>query len=193
MIEQPDFVDKLLLDLSQAPTDLVLLAFIFVAAVIMIDAFQRVVEIKGKESGLGSKSKTIAIDGSNITTAKQYISESQGLAGRPDAIISEDGFIIPVERKPFAKKIRDRYVAQILIYMRLIEEFEGKKPPYGYLVLGPNCKQVKIENSEARQKWLSNILVEMRETLSTNKAKPSPSPKKCPKCEVNKFCKFSGQ
>jgi CRISPR-associated protein Cas4 len=190
MNDKLGFVEKLLEDLSKIPTDLILLAVIVVAAIIMIDAFQSVIAVKGQEAGLGTKSKPIAIDGSEVTTAKQYISESQGLAGRPDALISEDGFIIPVERKPFAKKIRDRYVAQILVYLRLVEEFEGKKPPYGYLVLGPKCKQVKIENTEARQQWLTKILEEMRTTLATNEAKPAPSPRKCPKCEVNKFCKF---
>jgi CRISPR/Cas system-associated exonuclease Cas4 (RecB family) len=121
---------------------------------------------------------------------RNYISEIQGLAGKPDALISEGGFIIPIERKPLARKVRDRYIAQLLVYMRLIEEFEGKKPPYGYLILGPNCRRFKIENSPDRQAWLQRLIDEMRGVLAGQATTPTPHPKKCRKCDVRHACAF---
>jgi CRISPR/Cas system-associated exonuclease Cas4 (RecB family) len=103
-------------------------------------------------------------------------------------LIVEDGFSVPVERKPLAKKLRDRYVAQILVYMRLVEEFEGQKPPYGYLLLGPQCRRVKIQNSPERQAWLDTLLIEMRAVLEGGEAKAITHPAKCSKCDVRHRC-----
>jgi CRISPR/Cas system-associated exonuclease Cas4 (RecB family) len=75
--------------------------------------------------------------------------------------------------------------------MRLIEEFEGKKPPYGYLLLGPKCRKVKIENSDTRQQWLQNHLDQMRSILAGMPSKPTPHPRKCGKCAVRHVCQHS--
>lgn len=139
-------------------------------------------------TGFDSETTLVSVDGAQSYPTKEYVSELQGLAGRPDAIIIENGYFIPVERKPSAKKLRDRYIAQLLVYMRLIEEFEGKKPPYGYVILGSKARKVKVENSEDRQEWLSQVLVSMREAIKTGVTKPDPAPEKCKKCDVNNEC-----
>ena len=74
--------------------------------------------------------------------------------------------------------------------MRLIEEFEGKKPPYGYLILGKNCRTFKIENSPERQAWLQKMLDEMRSIVEGAPAIPAPHPKKCKRCDVKESCSF---
>lgn len=177
-------------DVATIDTRIVLLVVLIVMSVIVLDAvFARASEGE-KEVGLTPGAVTVSIDGSKTLPVRNYVSEMQGLAGKPDALISENGYIIPVERKPLAKKIRDRYVAQLLVYMRLVEEFEGKKPPYGYLILGPNCRRFKIENSDERQAWLQKMLDEMREVLNGAPAKPAPHPKKCRKCHVAEHCAF---
>ncbi|MCB0353579.1 MAG: Dna2/Cas4 domain-containing protein [Bdellovibrionales bacterium] len=110
---------------------------------------------------------------------------------RPDAIVVENGFFIPVERKPLAKKIRDRHIAQLLVYMRLVEEFEGKKPPYGYLIIGKGCRKVKIHNSAGRQQWLQKQIDAMREIATKGaQAQATPHPRKCAKCSVRESCSF---
>jgi CRISPR/Cas system-associated exonuclease Cas4 (RecB family) len=96
--------------------------------------------------------------------------------------------LIPVERKPLAKKLRDRYVAQLLVYMRLVEEFEGTRPSKGYLLLGPECRRITIENSEARQRWLGTLLEQMRRVLDGGEARATPHPAKCSKCDVRSRC-----
>lgn len=139
-------------------------------------------------TGFETETTLVSVDGAKSYPTREYVSELQGLAGRPDAIVIENGFFIPVERKPLAKKLRDRYIAQVLVYMRLIEEFEGKKPPYGYVILGANARKMKIENSTERQNWLTNILEKMNESLETGVATPDPQREKCFKCDVKEKC-----
>lgn len=184
------FFSKILTDLAQLDSQIVLLAVIVIACIMMIDAFSSSAKEKKAAVGFSNESQAVSIDGSKTLAVREYISEIQGLAGKPDALISEGGNIIPVERKPLAKKVRDRYVAQLLVYMRLVEEFEGKKPPYGYLILGPTCRKVKIYNSDERQAWLSSILEEMRAVIAGKAAVATPLAKKCAGCEVREGCSF---
>lgn len=185
-----DYVYQLLSDIAGADTQLVLLLILIVTALIVVDAISSFARNKRNETGLSAKSGTVSIDGSKTLPVRKYVSEMQGLAGVPDALISENGHIIPVERKPLARKIRDRYVAQLLVYMRLVEEFEGKRPPYGYLILGPNCRRFKIDNTPERQAWLQKMIDEMREILEGAPAKPAPHPTKCRKCSVRESCNY---
>ena len=186
-----EYIISLLAEIVTIDTQLILLAVLIVAAVIVLDAISAVARKKSKETGLDTKTKwtTVSIDGSKTLPSKSYISDMQGLAGKPDALLSENGFIIPVERKPLSKKLRDRHIAQLLVYMRLVEEFEGKKPPYGYLLLGSNCRRIKIQNTEARQAWLQKMIDEMQACLEHNiLPTPAPHPKKCRRCNVRASC-----
>lgn len=185
------YVRELVIDLSQAPTDLVLLVMLILVSVMVFDAVSMSIRQARKKSGLTQKHSPVSIDGSKEVDSRVYVSESQGLSGRPDLIIEEHGFLIPVEHKPLAKKIRDRYVAQLLVYMRLIEEFEGRKPPYGYLILGRNNRRVKIENSPKRQEWLQIILDQMNQSILTGRCTPKPEANKCSKCDVRKHCSYA--
>jgi len=181
---------ELLLQLVENDTQIILLISLLIVGVIVIDAVSMAARKKRKQAGLDLDVKTVSVDGSQMHPAKNYVSEIQGLAGRPDALIKENGFFIPVENKPLAKKIRDRYVAQLLVYMRLVEEFEGKKPPYGYLILGKNCRRVKILNTDKRQKWLQGTIDEMKAILNGEPAVADPHPMKCKKCIVRESCSF---
>jgi CRISPR-associated protein Cas4 len=175
--------------ISYLNTEIILLTTLIVISTIVIDALSATARKKRIEVGVDSSSTPVSIDGAEKGKGKQYISDIQGLAGRPDAIIKENGFFIPVETKPLAKKLHDRYVAQLLVYMRLIEEFEGKKPPYGYLLLGPKHRRIKIENSEAKQAWLQQYIDSMQRILAgIEQAVPQPHARKCARCEVRSFC-----
>jgi CRISPR-associated protein Cas4 len=164
---------------------LVLLA---AAALWVIRSFGKEALRRHKGAGFSPSDVTLAIDGSSILPDREYVSLHQGLAGRPDALIREEGKVIPVERKPLAKKLRDRYVVQMLIYLRLVEEFEGIRPPHGYLLLGPKCRRIKIVNSETKQMWVSDLIAEMRRVLEGGVPTPTPHPIKCAKCDVRERC-----
>ncbi len=158
------------------------------ATLLVIRSFSRAAGRRRKASGFSSSSITISIEGSTILPEREYISLAQGLAGKPDALIEEAGLIIPVERKPLAKKLRDRYIAQLLVYMRLVEEFEGKRPTHGYLLLGPACKRIRVDNTEAKQRWAQGLIDQMRRILDGGPVTPSPHPIKCAKCDVRQRC-----
>jgi CRISPR-associated protein Cas4 len=162
--------------------------FLVILSLWLAGVFKREAKRRHSESGFSQSEVTLAIDGGQILPEREYISESQGLAGKPDAIVKEGEFFIPVERKPLARKLRDRYVAQLLVYMRLVEEFEGKRPPHGYLLLGASCRRVKVVNSPSKQRWLDQMLSEMRGVLAGAPPKPTPHPAKCSKCEVRDRC-----
>ena len=186
------FLRDLVYDLAALDSQIVLLMVIVVAGVIVLDALSMSAHKAKKSSGVDAKGiSTVSIDGSKTLPVRTYVSDIQGLAGKPDALICEEGYIIPVERKPLARKLHDRYVAQLLVYMRLVEEFEGKKPPYGYLILGPNCRRIRIDNTPARQAWLQNLIDQMQEVLQQKQsAKATPHPRKCRKCDVKSSCAF---
>ena len=158
------------------------------AALLVIRSFSRAAGHRRRASGFDPQSVTVSIEGSRILPEREYVSPAQGLAGKPDALVEEGGFIIPVERKPLAKKLRDRYVAQLLVYMRLVEEFEGRRPPHGYLLIGPSCRRIKVDNTEAKQRWVQAYIDQMRAMLDGGAVKPSPHPIKCAKCDVRDRC-----
>jgi CRISPR-associated protein Cas4 len=185
------FIARLVQDATSADSTVLLFFVISIACVIVLDAVTLAIGKTKRETGLEPKSVSVSIDGSKNVPVRRYLSEKQALAGRPDALISEDGFIIPVERKPLARKVRDRYVAQLLVYMRLVEEFEGKRPPYGYLILGQSCRKIRIENTPERQAWLQKMLDEMQEILNGGPATATPQEKKCQKCDVRAHCSFA--
>ena len=184
------WIFDLLYQIASVDSQLVLLCVLLVFVVVVLDAVSARARKQSSAVGVSPHATTVSVDGSKSLPVRHYVSEIQGLAGRPDAVISEDGFIIPVERKPLARKIHDRYLSQNFVYMRLIEEFEGKKPPYGYLLLGPNCRRFKVENTSDRQAWLQKMIDEMRLIAEGAATKPAPHARKCARCDVREVCAF---
>ncbi len=164
------------------------LSLLLLTALLVIQTFGRAANRRREDTGFVPTDKTLSIEGSSTLPAREYISKKQGLAGKPDALVSEDGVVVPIEMKPLAKKLRDRYIAQLLVYMRLVEEFEGHRPPYGYLFLGPKYRRIKVENSESKQLWVQRMIDDMRAILDGAPAKPAPHPMKCAKCDVRHRC-----
>jgi CRISPR/Cas system-associated exonuclease Cas4 (RecB family) len=183
----------LLRQIVSVDSSITMLVLLIVFAIIIVDLLLQRVQESAKATGIvlvKLRTKAVGIDGTKQNPVKDLISKELGLAGRPDAILREDGFLIPVEHKPMASKLRDRYVAQLLVYMRLIEEVEGVRPPYGYLVLGPSARRVKVTNSRQRQEWIDVKLNEMRAIMDGEPAKAEPHPKKCVSCRMRESCAF---
>lgn len=155
---------------------------------LVIRSFSKAARKRHRDTGFSLNEVAIAMEGSSIVPAREYISIAQGLAGKPDALVKEGEDLIPVERKPLAKKLRDRYVAQLVVYMKLVEEFEGHRPSKGYLLLGEDCRRITIENSEAKQKWVGTLISQMRKILDGEEARATPHPAKCSKCDVRHRC-----
>ena len=166
------------------------LVSILIVLFIILDAFSALAKSKRKLAGVEPEIKNVLFPSDIFKATRKYQSEIQQLESQPDAILVENGYLIPVDRKLFSNKVRDRYIVEILVHMRLIEEFEGKKPPYGYLILGKNSRRVKISNTEKRQQWLDQLIFEINSIRDGHeRAVPEPHPRKCPRCNVLEYCK----
>ena len=196
--ENTSYIDVLINDIKtsiyqikELDIDIFLLVVLTSISLFIIYLAGRYIKSRYYASGIKEKSKLLSIDGSNILPVKDYISHMQGISGKPDAVIKENSYFIPVEIKPLANKLKDRYVYQLLVYMRLIAEFKKKDVPYGYLILGPKAKRVKIRNLPERQKTLTMFLSDMNDILEEKKeALASPTKPKCENCDVSKFCQY---
>lgn len=186
------WLNSIIVELSKLDSSIVLAVVLLVMIIIVLDAISMYAAKKRESIGMESMKDAIKNTDEKHSPrgGKYYISDKQLLSGSPDAVINEDGFFIPVMRKPMTKKIKDRHIAQMLVYMRLIEEFEGKKPPYGYLILGAKCRRTKIYNSDEKQEWLQGMLDKMHKILEEGEdAIAKPQPGKCGSCHVKASCK----
>ncbi len=184
-------VIKCIYQLASIDIDVLIFVLLIMSTLIVIDVASLYIKKELSQSGIKDASSFLSIDGSSLLPVKNYVSEIQGIAGKPDAVIKEKGNFVPIEIKPLAKKLKDRYVFQLLVYMRLLNEFERTDIPYGYLILGENSKRVRINNLPARQKQLTEILDKMREILEGKvDAIATPDLSKCSKCTVKKYCEF---
>lgn len=93
---------------------------------------------------------------------KPYYSAAWGLAGRPDYVLSHRGTLIPVEVKG-GRTPREPYeghVLQLGAYCLLLEEAEGRAPPYG-LLRYPEAT-FRIPFDERLRRRVAEVLAEMR-------------------------------
>jgi len=176
---------------QSVPTEIALLLLILGLLIFMWDLFDRRSRSLNKSSGLAEKTSLISIKGSTSLPPREFISEKLRLKSKPDALSLEKGFLIPIDVKPSSKKIRDRHKIKMFMHMKLIEEVEGKKPPYGIILLGKGQVEMRIENSNDKQIWLDAILSEMRSIAGGIPAAPTPRKTKCKQCDVAEFCKHN--
>lgn len=116
-------------------------------------------------------------------------SERLKLIGRPDRIIEENGAWIPIEKKS-ATKIQHSHIMQLVIYLILIEDITGKRPPYGQIVLRNNRIQ-NIENTKALrdEAWAHIRAVQAIKPDPQGHVKASAFPAKCKSCGYKSICK----
>lgn len=100
-----------------------------------------------------------------------------GLTGKPDRIVKRWGIYIPEEKKP-GRILHENYRAQLGVYLILVEEHYGKRPPYGVVILG-NGKRVKVRNTRRLRKWVfdmaSSIRAHRQQTMIQIKVRATPT------------------
>lgn len=165
-----------------------LLVITLVFCAIVVDALLGFVQRARRLTGITRHMVVKAVDGGSFVARRELSSRALGLIGRPDAIVRERGALIPIERKTFGKRPRDKDIAQLLVYCRLIEEIEGVRPPHGYIIMGPTAKRFKIANDSEKQQWLDRIVREMRDVLAGGVCSATPHAKKCSGCSVRESC-----
>jgi CRISPR/Cas system-associated exonuclease Cas4 (RecB family) len=174
------------------PSELIIILLILGAIIFLWDLLERQRASISKDIGMQANSKVVALRDSEELPHGELYDESLGIKGRPDAIIEEDGFFIPVNFLPVTKKIHDRHIIRLVAHLRLIELTRGQRPPYGTLLVGKKKRAVRVKNTDEKQEWLDNILAEMREVQNGTKIPiPAPVRYKCKNCDVRQKCKHS--
>ncbi len=194
--ENPDPPKKRLQHLSKmltVPNEIFLLLVLFGSAIFLWDFFDKRSYHLQNKGGLKALSQieTITLKGSKEVPSNKLVSEKLGLSSEPTAIIKKKGIYYPVVVKPVGQKVQDRHVIELLINLRLVEAAYNKKAPYGLLILGKDKREVRINNTNEKQRWLDTVLDEMHSIIDGVKAEPSPSFYKCKHCEVRSRCKHS--
>ena len=85
-----------------------------------------------------------------------------GLTGRPDYLIEQNGFIVPVEVKS-ARAPRvpyDSHVLQLAAYCLLVERQMGQRAPYGLLRYAD--RTIRIDFTHDLRERLLDLLAEIR-------------------------------
>jgi CRISPR-associated exonuclease Cas4 len=134
-----------------------------------------------KSYGLGA-GQTVSLDQMTL------VSRRYGLAGRPDRLIKSHGVIIPEEWKS-SRKLQASHRAQMGVYLLLVEEHFGIKPPYGVVVCGDGSRHV-IENTESLRAWVLSIAAEIRKrkTVLSQPHIVQTTPAKCRACGMRNSC-----
>lgn len=117
-----------------------------------------------RESGLpsGRVVQSDTYGGLPGVPGKPLYSDRYRLTGTPDYIVETNRGRVPVEVKPGRTEAEphESHLLQVLAYCLLIEESEGKRPPYGLLKYSADTFRVDY-NSDTRA-YLLSVLEEMR-------------------------------
>ena len=155
------------------------------------------VSTKNTERAIRARSKTgIAtghvVDVGASAESGESIMESPtyGLRGLPDVVLRVEDELIPVEVKTgrVPKGPLFSHILQLAAYCLLIEERQGRPPPYGVLQYGKHVRHEIDYNDEL--KWtLVNKLIEMRQSIRTKEAhRNHRRPGKCASCSRREGC-----
>ncbi|RUL84606.1 PD-(D/E)XK nuclease family protein [Tautonia sociabilis] len=132
---------------------------------------------RGFEAG-----ETVALD--NETLA----SERLGLIGRPDRVVRRGRYFIPEEWKS-ARRLQDSHRLQLGVYLLLVEERYGVRPPHGVVILGDGSR-AKVKNTEALRSEVLGIARKIREQRERlrEEIRVRPPAWKCRVCGQRRNC-----
>lgn len=126
-----------------------------------------------------------ADDGEAIMESTAY-----GLRGLPDVVLRVEDELIPVEVKTgrVPKGPLFSHIIQLAAYCLLIEERQGRPPPYGVLQYGKHVRH-EIDYNDELKFTLVNKLIEMRQIMRTGEAhRNHRRPGKCASCSRREGC-----
>jgi CRISPR-associated exonuclease Cas4 len=138
--------------------------FIIIAGAILLIILSK----QKKSFGILGEKKRIYVDTETIPGEILY-AKSLPLSGKPDSIIKDGKYFIPVEVKT-SKTPKDPYLnhtTQLMAYCLLVQETYGTRPPYGYLKYPK--KEYKIEYSKKDEERVRLTVYEILKCKKTNR------------------------
>ncbi len=142
-----------------------------------------------KAAGLPVGRVVYSDTGVERTPEKPLYDPVLGLTGRPDYLVEDGGFLIPVEVKstPAPPLPYEGHVMQALAYCLLVERDLHREAPYA-IIRYPNHSFRVDFTSEYREKLL-DLIAEMRRAERRGLPKRSHStPERCRKCGFREIC-----
>jgi CRISPR-associated exonuclease Cas4 len=120
---------------------------------------------------------------------RALFSKRYGLIGKPDYLVEEGAYIIPIEVKTTrnVSQPRDSHALQLAAYCLLVEEEYGITPPYG--ILRYPQRRFKLDYGERERQWVIETLEMMREDESAAEVLPNHDQAgKCRSCQFLAIC-----
>ena len=126
-----------------------------------------------------------------LSRDQKYLkSTSLGLSGRPDRLIRlRNGAVIPEEKKS-ATRLYPSLEVQLGVYLLLVEEAYGIRPPFGTLILADNSRH-KIRNTGSlRRRTLKACRPAPASTRRSEHSRhgSDPTPGQCRSCGFRESC-----
>lgn len=122
---------------------------------------------------------------------KPLFSARYRLTGTPDYLVNTPQGPVPVEVKPTRteEEPRQSHLLQVLAYCLLVEETEGKRPPYG--LLRYSTTTFRVDYNEATRAHLLEVMQTMRETAEREEWQVERNhevPGRCRACGYRSIC-----
>ena len=144
-----------------------------------------------KRAGLPQGEVVYADTGRWSAVSKPYFSARHRLTGKPDYLVDSPEGLIPVEVKRTAAPPGGRayasHVMQLAAYCLLVEDAQGRPPPYGLIRYGDAT--VRVDFTPLLRDELLATLAEMRERRGGRTVDRSHvEPARCRGCGVRHAC-----
>jgi CRISPR-associated exonuclease Cas4 len=137
----------------------------------------------------GVRGRVVASDSVVSRPSRVLRSARHGIAGKPDYLIEERGYIAPVELKPSRESdspwLRD--VVQLAAYCLLLEETEPRFAGYGYLRYAN--RTFRVDFTDRVRGELLRTIAGMRADLTADDVPPNHhDPRRCARCMLVRVC-----
>jgi CRISPR-associated exonuclease Cas4 len=168
---------------------ILLIIILAAATLISLDSRRRRMD-SGLPAGEVIEQDTLPVGDDGARSERALFSHRYGLVGRPDYLVDEDGYIIPVEVKTTRHITQpyDSQAMQLYAYCLLVEEEYGLTPPYG--ILRYPERQFRLPYGEREREWVIQTLEAMREDEASNdEVQPNHNqPARCRSCQFLATC-----
>jgi CRISPR-associated exonuclease Cas4 len=124
--------------------------------------------------------------------ARPLYSPRYGIAGKPDYLVATRQGLVPVELKPTRTdpEPQESHLLQVLAYCLLVEDAEGKPPPYG--LLRYQSETFKVDYNDETRTCIIGVIDEMREAGKQAEVhRNHDQPGRCRACGYKDVCEES--
>jgi CRISPR-associated exonuclease Cas4 len=127
--------------------------------------------------------------GAEERPARALYSPRYDLTGKPDYLVNTREGVVPVEVKPERDhpEPHESHLLQVLAYCLLLEDADGKRPPYGLLRYRNDT--FKVDYNDDTRSYLLGVIEEMREARTHEEVHRShEQPGRCRGCAYRDVC-----